>query len=95
MRGDDRRGGRDASDSGLGAREGGELEGTDNGTTEETSGTKGLWPLGKTQDGPVLRRLSDAAKLLMTPEMRSMRLIGNNNPRYNWYVVEREGDESN
>jgi hypothetical protein len=71
------------------------LEGTDNGTTEETSGTKGLWPLGKTQDGPVLRRLSDAAKLLMTPEMRSMRLIGNNNPRYNWYVVEREGDESN
>ena len=30
------------------------------------------------------RRMSSGAKTLMTPEMRSMRLIGNSNPRYHW-----------
>lgn len=30
------------------------------------------------------RRLSHAAEVLMTPQMRSMRLIGNSNPRYRW-----------
>lgn len=30
------------------------------------------------------RRLSHAAEVLMTPHMRSMRLIGNSNPRYRW-----------
>ena len=43
--------------------------------------TQGLWPHGKPAED---RRLSDAAKALMTPQMRSMRLIGNSNPRYKW-----------
>jgi Cation efflux family len=30
------------------------------------------------------RRLSDAARILMAPQMRSQRLIGNSNPRYRW-----------
>lgn len=30
------------------------------------------------------RRMSHAAEVLMTPQMRSMRLIGNSNPRYQW-----------
>ena len=30
------------------------------------------------------RRMSHAAEVLMTPQMRSMRLIGNSNPRYRW-----------
>jgi hypothetical protein len=33
---------------------------------------------------PQDRRLSNAAITLMTPEMRSQRLIGNSNPRYQW-----------
>lgn len=36
---------------------------------------------------PQDRRLSSAAITLMTPEMRSQRLIGNSNPRYRWYVI--------
>jgi divalent metal cation (Fe/Co/Zn/Cd) transporter len=32
----------------------------------------------------VSRRLSSGAAALMTPQMRSMRLIGNSNPRYRW-----------
>lgn len=31
-----------------------------------------------------LRRMSYAASVLMTPQVRSQRLIGNNNPRYRW-----------
>lgn len=34
----------------------------------------------------VHRRLSSASQALNTPQMRSMRLIGNNNPRYQWYA---------
>lgn len=30
------------------------------------------------------RRMTHAAEVLMTPQMRSMRLIGNSNPRYRW-----------
>ena len=30
------------------------------------------------------RRRSSGAKTLMTPEMRSLRLIGNSNPQYQW-----------
>ncbi|KAK5741190.1 hypothetical protein LTR17_004130 [Elasticomyces elasticus] len=30
------------------------------------------------------RRMSNAASVLMTPQMRSQRLIGNSNPRYRW-----------
>ena len=32
------------------------------------------------------RRLSPGVEVLMTPQMRSMRLIGNSNPRYQWWV---------
>ena len=36
------------------------------------------------------RRLSAAAaEVLMTPQMRSMRLIGNSNARYQWWVPPR------
>ena len=30
------------------------------------------------------KRMSNASEGLLTPQMRSMRLIGNNNPRYEW-----------
>ncbi|CAD0086903.1 unnamed protein product [Aureobasidium vineae] len=36
------------------------------------------------QNSDVSRRLSSGAVALMTPQMRSMRLIGNSNPRYRW-----------
>ena len=32
----------------------------------------------------VNRRMSNASQILNTPQMRSMRLIGNSNPRYHW-----------
>ncbi len=32
----------------------------------------------------VNRRMSNASQVLNTPQMRSMRLIGNSNPRYQW-----------
>lgn len=32
------------------------------------------------------RRMSSSSLALNTPQMRSMRLIGNNNPRYQWYA---------
>lgn len=37
-------------------------------------------------DGPreMQRRMSNGSQALMTPQMRSMRLIGRNNPRYEW-----------
>ena len=41
----------------------------------------------KSMFGRVARRMSgigDGGEALMTPQMRSMRLIGNNNPRYQW-----------
>lgn len=31
-----------------------------------------------------IRRMSNASQVLMTPQMRSMRLIGKNNLRYEW-----------
>lgn len=37
------------------------------------------------------RRTSEGMAALMTPEMRSQRLIGNSNPRYSWYVCRRRG----
>lgn len=33
------------------------------------------------------RRTSTAVTTLMTPQMRSQRLIGNSNPRYEWYTI--------
>ena len=34
--------------------------------------------------GPGAKRLMAAVEALKTPQMRSMRLIGNSNPRYQW-----------
>ncbi len=31
------------------------------------------------------KKMSETSDILMTPQMRSMRLIGNTNPRYQWY----------
>lgn len=39
------------------------------------------------------RRLSNAAAVLMTPQMRSQRLIGNSNPRYKWERYFKTEDE--
>lgn len=39
------------------------------------------------------RRLSNAAAVLMTPQMRSQRLIGNSNPRYRWETYFKTEDE--
>lgn len=36
------------------------------------------------------RRPSAAKDVLLTPQMRSQRLIGNSNPRYDWYVEENQ-----
>lgn len=37
----------------------------------------------------VNRRMSNVSQVLNTPQMRSMRLIGNSNPRYQWWVLRR------
>lgn len=37
-------------------------------------------------EGDAQRRMSSASLALITPQMRSMRLIGNNNPRYQWFA---------
>ncbi len=54
--------------------------------------------LGRSWDGPSpaksrlgrserrMSTLSNGSSVLMTPQMRSMRLIGNSNPRYEWYA---------
>ena len=34
--------------------------------------------------GGLQKRSTTGAEVLMTPEVRSQRLIGKNNPRYNW-----------
>lgn len=34
------------------------------------------------------RKTSNTSEVLMTPQMRSIRLIGNSNPRYQWYVYD-------
>lgn len=55
---------------------------------EEEGDTEGLSPA-KSRPGRMERRMSNlsvGSEVLMTPQMRSMRLIGNNNPRYQWYV---------
>lgn len=39
------------------------------------------------------RRLSMGASILMTPQMRSMRLIGNSNPRYRWEQYWKSDEE--
>ncbi|KAL8764030.1 MAG: hypothetical protein Q9184_000318 [Pyrenodesmia sp. 2 TL-2023] len=39
------------------------------------------------------RRASNASDVLMTPQMRSMRLIGNSNPRYQWEKYYKSEDE--
>jgi hypothetical protein len=49
---------------------------------EQTSGT-GPLRLSSREAGDG-RRMSVGAEVLLTPQMRSMRLIGNSNPRYRW-----------
>lgn len=39
------------------------------------------------------RRMSTTPEVLMTPQMRSMRLIGNSNPRYRWEQYYKSEDE--
>ncbi|TKA73007.1 hypothetical protein B0A55_05201, partial [Friedmanniomyces simplex] len=39
------------------------------------------------------RRMSNAASVLMTPQMRSQRLIGNSNPRYRWEKYWKKEEE--
>ncbi|KAK1822637.1 hypothetical protein LTR12_002984 [Friedmanniomyces endolithicus] len=39
------------------------------------------------------RRMSNAASVLMTPQMRSQRLIGNSNPRYRWEKYWRKDED--
>lgn len=41
----------------------------------------------------ISRRTSNAALVLMTPQMRSQRLIGNSNPRYKWERYFKTEDE--
>jgi len=38
------------------------------------------------------RLLSASAEVLNSPQVRSMRLIGQNNPRYQWYVNGKDED---
>ncbi|KAL8688984.1 MAG: hypothetical protein Q9224_004752 [Gallowayella concinna] len=38
-------------------------------------------------------RMSNASEVLLTPQMRSMRLIGNSNPRYQWEKYYKSEDE--
>ncbi|EHY52420.1 hypothetical protein HRR83_009246 [Exophiala dermatitidis] len=39
------------------------------------------------------RRMSAGLEILMTPQMRSMRLIGNSNPRYRWHQYYKTEEE--
>ncbi|TKA76858.1 hypothetical protein B0A49_02945 [Cryomyces minteri] len=50
-----------------------------NTSREESNGGPG-WDGGDRED----KRMSVAASVLLTPQMRSQRLIGNSNPRYRW-----------
>lgn len=40
-----------------------------------------------------MSNVSDGGEVLMTPQMRSMRLIGNNNPRYQWEQYYKSDEE--
>ena len=51
-----------------------------------------LWLIGAGGDGIDLRRQSIPASM-MTPQMRSQRLIGNSNPRYEWEQYWKTDDE--
>jgi hypothetical protein len=42
---------------------------------------------------PEMRRNSNAASILNTPQMRSQRLIGNSNPRYKWEKYFKSDEE--
>jgi len=46
---------------------------------------KGARPLPGREGSGNKKKMSETSDILMTPQMRSMRLIGNNNPRYQWY----------
>lgn len=64
-----------------------EVESDDEGDTErDVRGLDGPSPA-KSRLGMTERRMSNGSQILMTPQMRSMRLIGNSNPRYQWWVI--------
>ncbi|KAI1613698.1 hypothetical protein EDD36DRAFT_451714 [Exophiala viscosa] len=55
-----------------------------------------LEPLRKKRSTPMeidARRMSLGPEILMTPQMRSMRLIGQSNPRYHWHKYYKSEDE--
>jgi hypothetical protein len=52
---------------------------------KERSSEEGDLNIGYDVDGDRERRMSEAMLILQKPEMRSQRLIGNSNPRYQWY----------
>ncbi|KAF1983449.1 hypothetical protein K402DRAFT_361196 [Aulographum hederae CBS 113979] len=66
------------------------------GRTSRAGSVWGRSPDGRAREGRDSaedRRVSMAASVLMTPQMRSQRLIGNSNPRYQWeqyYKTEEE-----
>lgn len=49
---------------------------------------------GRDESGEAQRRMSNGSLMLLTPQMRSMRLIGNNNPRYRWFVLPARTENS-
>ncbi|KAK4690472.1 hypothetical protein P7C71_g6326, partial [Lecanoromycetidae sp. Uapishka_2] len=72
-----------------GDESGGDGEGGENG------GFSGSSPV-KSKLGRIARRMSgfsDGGDVLMTPQMRSMRLIGNSNPRYQWEKYYKSEEE--
>lgn len=61
----------------------------------ERDGDTGPSPA-KSRPGRGMRRMSgysDGGEVLMTPQMRSMRLIGNSNPRYRWEQYYKSDEE--
>lgn len=61
----------------------------------ERDGDTGPSPA-KSRPGRDMRRMSgysDGGEVLMTPQMRSMRLIGNSNPRYRWEQYYKSDEE--
>lgn len=54
---------------------------------EEQDTERGSDGVDEERGGKGSRKMSEGSQILMTPQMRSMRLIGNSNPRYQWCVL--------
>ncbi|KAL8691294.1 MAG: hypothetical protein Q9218_003454 [Villophora microphyllina] len=59
---------------------------------ERDPGQKNASPASN-RNGRLERKASNASEVLLTPQMRSMRLIGNPNPRYQWEKYYKTEDE--